>query len=54
MTTQAKLLAQKQELYRAVAARRPLRLPLQLIGGAVCGVLIYAAVALMYVIATSP
>ena len=31
-----------------------LRLPLQIVGGAVCGVLIYAAVAFMYLIATSP
>jgi hypothetical protein len=31
-----------------------LRLPLQIVCGAVCGVLIYAAVALMYLIATSP
>ena len=32
----------------------PLRLPLQIVGGAVCGVIIYAALALMYLIATSP
>jgi hypothetical protein len=32
----------------------PLRLPLQIIGGAICGVIIYAAFALLYVIATSP
>lgn len=32
----------------------PLRLPLQIVGGAVCGVIIYAAVALLYVIASTP
>jgi hypothetical protein len=32
----------------------PLRLPLQIVCGAVCGVLIYAALAFMYVIAASP
>jgi len=31
-----------------------LRLPLQMVGGAVCGVIIYAAIAFMYFIATSP
>jgi hypothetical protein len=32
----------------------PLRLPLQIIGGAICGVIIYAALAFSYLIATSP
>ena len=31
-----------------------LRLPLQIVGGAVCGVIIYGALAFMYLIATSP
>jgi hypothetical protein len=32
----------------------PLRLPLQIVGGAVCGVIIYGALAFMYLIATAP
>ena len=32
----------------------PLRLPLQIVCGAVCGVIIYAGLTLMYLIATSP
>jgi hypothetical protein len=32
----------------------PLRLPLQIVGGAGCGVIIHAALAFMYLIATSP
>jgi hypothetical protein len=32
----------------------PLRLPLQIVGGAVCGVIIYAAVVLLYLIAATP
>jgi hypothetical protein len=31
-----------------------LRLPLQIVGGAVCGVIIYGALAFMYLIATAP